>query len=501
MKPEDDLQLAKRFVELPVQERQAFLDELRQAGIDFDRFPIPGGIDADDRNELSSAQRRIWPLCQTDSGNAACNLSCAFRLVGRLNVPALHRAFDSVIARHEMLRMAVRCELGIGPRLTPAMRASRVAHTYLTALPRTQGEQCVRGLAEHHALQPFDLEAGPLWRVSLLKFENDERVLLLCLHRLVADERSLQVFVDDLMHYYRAYEYGEEPTLADLPIQYRDYAMWQRRWIEVGDAMRQLAYWQSALGNTHPILEIPGDRPRLAAVRFHCARHRFTIRPKLAEDLRALVQRQRRTLSVVLLGTLDILLHCWTCQADIRIGVPIANRYRPETRSLIGCIADMLVIRARVDVGMRVDKFLSILEEMSVAAQTHVDLPSVLLLETLPQRLNQSPLCQVTYSHNAQVVDIGARQFGKEVILDPLDMQSGSSQFDLSLDTYEEGGYIHAVLSYATDLFDAATIERLAEHWGRLLGGIVADPTQRISDLQITSEKNVRQRFAVGHGM
>lgn len=175
-----------------------------------------------DRRELSGAQLRVWALAQLDPASAACNLFCALCLRGRLNVHALHRAFDSVSARHETLRTAIEHQPGMGPRLVRSTHLSRVVHTDLRALPRAQGKQCAQALAEHHVLQPFDLGSGPLWRVSLLKLAGDERVLLVCMHRLIADEASMRLFIDEVIRSYRIHDGGDEPGFADLPL-HRDY--------------------------------------------------------------------------------------------------------------------------------------------------------------------------------------------------------------------------------------------------------------------------------------
>jgi hypothetical protein len=204
----ETLQVIHRVIALPVQQRHADLEEPSEKGVDFTRLRIPRDVDVEVHRELSCTQRRIWSLWQMNPQSAAGNLSSVIRLHGPLNVLALHRACDSVIARHEALRTVFRYEPGIGPSQAPLMRRSFVVHTDLRALPTAQREQCAKALAEHHALQPFDLTVGPLLRVSLLKLADNERLLLLCMHRIVSDETAMRVLIDDLIRYLRIYDRG-----------------------------------------------------------------------------------------------------------------------------------------------------------------------------------------------------------------------------------------------------------------------------------------------------
>ena len=464
IEPEEGLRLARRFIELSAPDRRSFLEALHEAGVQFAQLPILSDIDGEDRNKLSPAQLRIWSVWERDRDSAVWNVSCATRLMGRLNVPAFHRAMDSVIARHEILSTAFTYEPGAGPRAAPATRLSRVVHTDMRALPRSQRERCVKALAEHHASQPFDLANGPLLRVDLLKLTDHERVLLLCMHRLISDQVSLQVLVDALMHCYRAYEAGGEPDWEPLPIQYYDYALWQRRRLEAATV---------------------DVRPEVATAGYCCACIHLSIDAALTERLRVLARRRQLALFTVLTGTFTILLSHDGDQTDVRIGISMSNRHRVETRELIGCLADLLVMRARVAAGMRVDEFLGGLERAQAAAQTDSDRPCA----------PDSSLVQVIYSHDAPPASYGPHRIGDGLTLSPLAAPRRIAECELSLNMYERGDQLHAVLTYATDRFDVETIERWREHWNVLLDSIAADPARRIGTLPRLAA--TQQRYAL----
>ncbi|MBK5530550.1 non-ribosomal peptide synthetase [Pseudomonas sp. TH06] len=487
MNAEDSLKLARRFIGLPLEKRQMFLAALQKEGVDFARFPIPAGIEAEDRQALSYAQQRMWFLWQLDPHSGAYNLPGAVRLSGRLNLSALEQAFAALVARHETLRTVFQRQADDSLLQVPATATLDIRHEDFSALPATEREEAVVRAAEQQSVLPFDLAVGPLLRVTLLKLAGQEHVLLLTLHHIVSDGWSMNVLIDEFIRCYDAFDAGQPPALAALPVQYSDYALWQRRWLEAGEQARQLEYWQAQLGDEHPVLELPLDHSRPAMPSYRGTRYEFAVDGQLTEQLRATAQQHQVTLFMLLLGAFNALLHRYTGQTDIRVGVPIANRNRAEIEGLIGFFVNTQVLRTRLDGQTRVDALLQAIKETALGAQAHQDLPFEQLVEALKleRSLSHTPLFQVMYNHQPQVADIAALSTASGLVLDSLEWQSRTTQFDLTLDTYEKGGKLHAALTYASDLFDAPTIERMARHWLRLLKAMVADPAQRIGELPL----------------
>ncbi|QXH69762.1 non-ribosomal peptide synthetase [Pseudomonas asgharzadehiana] len=485
MNAEDSLKLARRFIGLPLEKRQLFLQALQKEGVDFSRFPIPAGVEAEDRQALSYAQQRMWFLWQLDPASGAYNLPGAVRLKGELSLSAMRQAFAGLVARHETLRTVFQRQPDERLRQVALEPLLEIEQQDLTGLAPAAREQAVNDAATHQSLLPFDLEHGPLLRVQLLKLDAREHVLLLTLHHIVSDGWSMNVLIDEFIRFYDAHERNEAPQLPALPIQYSDYALWQRRWLEAGEQARQLEYWQARLGDEHPVLELPTDRPRPAMPSYQGTRHNFAIAPALAAQLRSCAQQHNVTLFMLLLGAFNVLLHRYTGQGDIRVGVPIANRNRSEVEGLIGFFVNTQVLRTELTGQTRVAELLQGIKEHALGAQAHQELPFERLVEALKveRSLSHTPLFQVMYNHQPAVADIASVSTASGLELALVEWQGRTTQFDLTLDTYEKSGTLHAALTYANDLFDASSIERMARHWISLLQAMVADGEQRIGEL------------------
>ena len=494
MNAEDSLKLARRFIGLPLEKRQMFLQALHKEGVDFSRFPIPAGVEAEDRQALSYAQQRMWFLWQLDPASGAYNLPGAVRLKGALSLPAIEQAFASLVARHETLRTVFQRQADDRLLQVAVQSPLVIEQSDLSPLAPAEREQAVTQAATRQSMLPFDLANGPLLRVQLLKLAEQEHVLLLTLHHIVSDGWSMNVLIDEFIRCYDAHERHEQPQLAPLPIQYSDYALWQRRWLEAGEQARQLEYWQARLGDEHPVLELPLDHPRPAMPSYQGTRHDFAIDPALAAQLRSCAQKHNVTLFMLLLGAFNVLLHRYTGQGDIRVGVPIANRNRSEVEGLIGFFVNTQVLRTELTGQTRVDQLLQGIKEHALGAQAHQELPFERLVEALKveRSLSHTPLFQVMYNHQPQVADIAAVNTASGLELSLVQWQGRTTQFDLSLDTFEKSGTLHAALTYANDLFDAVTIERMAGHWLSLLQAMVADGSQRIGELPMLAADEQR---------
>ncbi|WP_459746957.1 condensation domain-containing protein, partial [Pseudomonas sp. 3A(2025)] len=325
-------------------------------------------------------------------------------------------------------------------------------------------------------------------RVKLLGLADDEHVLVLTLHHIVSDGWSMPVLVDELVQLYEGYSQGHtDVSLPALPIQYADYAIWQRNWMEAGEQERQLAYWQGQLGGEQPVLELPTDRPRPLLPDQHGARLEITLDTELASELKALAQRQGGTLFMVLLASFQSVLQRYSGQSDIRIGVPVANRTRVETERLIGFFVNTQVLKATFELTTTFEQLLQQVRQTVLEAQTYQELPFEQLVEALqPDRsLSHSPLFQVMFNHQTQAKGSFREIPGLQV--EALSWEGVSAQFDLTLNTFEHDTGIGASLTYATALFDAPTIERLARHWKYLLQSVVKSFDKPLAELPLLS--------------
>ncbi|MCY4127485.1 MAG: condensation domain-containing protein, partial [Pseudomonas sp.] len=408
-------------------------------------------------------------------GSSASHIPTALRLRGHLDTQALQQAFDALVARHETLRTTFvvederpfQCVHGALPI------AIEPLHLPATLAPEHQDAE-VQALIEQQIARPFDLEHGPLVRLGLLTGADDEHVLVMVQHHIVSDGWSMQVMVDELMHWsmqvmvddlmqlYLGFVHGRAVELPALPIQYADYAIWQRRWMEAGGSEQQLAYWREQLGAHQPVLELPTDRPRAAQPSLRGARVDLPIDSALSEALQGLAQQQQVTLFMLLLASFQVLLHRYTGQTDIRVGVPNANRNRVETDRLLGFFVNTQVLRADVQGALAFPALLQQVKQTVLGAQAHQDLPFEQLVEALqPDRsLSHNPLFQVMYNHQRQGRDQRTRQV-PGLDIEGLFWESHSASFDLTLDTVEgEDG-----------------------HWLTLLRSLVADPSRCIAAL------------------
>ncbi|HCW0244118.1 UNVERIFIED_CONTAM: pyoverdine non-ribosomal peptide synthetase PvdD [Pseudomonas aeruginosa] len=440
---------------------------------------------------LSFAQERQWFLWQLEPESAAYHIPSALRLRGRLDVDALQRSFDSLVARHETLRTRFRLEGGRSyQQVQPAVSVSIEREPF--------GEEGLIERIQAIVVQPFDLERGPLLRVNLLQLAEDDHVLVLVQHHIVSDGWSMQVMVEELVQLYAAYSRGLEVALPALPIQYADYALWQRSWMEAGEKERQLAYWTGLLGGEQPVLELPFDRPRPARQSHRGAQLGFELSRELVEAVRALAQREGASSFMLLLASFQALLYRYSGQADIRVGVPIANRNRVETERLIGFFVNTQVLKADLDGRMGFDELLAQARQRALEAQAHQDLPFEQLVEALQPERNAShnPLFQVLFNHQSEIRSVTPEVQLEDLRLEGLAWDGQTAQFDLTLDIQEDENGIWASFDYATDLFDASTVERLAGHWRNLLRGIVANPRQRLGELPLLDAPERRQTLS-----
>ncbi|MGK3998774.1 amino acid adenylation domain-containing protein [Sorangium sp. So ce1024] len=450
---------------------------------------------------LSFAQERLWFLAQLDPTAASYNIPAAVRLVGPLDVGRLERAFEAVVRRHEPLRTTFAEVEGRPVMVIAAEQPVRLAvvdlGVELGAAPAEAREAEARRALDAEARRPFDLARGPLFRITLLRLDEREHVLLVVLHHLVSDGWSMNVLVGEVTERYAAEAEGRAAALPPLPVQYADYARWQRDWLEGPALEQQLAYFQRRLGSEPDALSLPADRPRPAAQSYRGARHAFALPSELSAQLTALARRQGVTPFVLLLAAFEVLLARYSGRTDLWIGTPVANRTRIEVHDLIGFFANTLVLRADLSDNPRFTDLLARVREEVLGAQAHQDLPFEHLVKALrPARdLGRTPLFQVMFTLQ-QLRPRTAPIAGLEIL--PVEVDPGSSPFDLSLDMALEGDELSGSFEYSTDLFDRATIERMAGHLARLLEGAAASPEARLSELPMLAPDEQRRVLAWG---
>ncbi len=486
-----------------VSERKAeIISFLRQANVTTTATSIGSApISRDGALPLSFAQQRLWFLDQLVPNNAFYNVPAAVRLTGLLNLAALEQTFNEIVLRHEALRTTFvmlegRPVQAIAPTLTISLPVID-----LRELPEAEREPQSRRLTTEDAQRPFNLSTGPLLRVTLLRLDEAEHLLMLNLHHIVADGWSIGVLIQELAVLYAAITSEKPSPLPPLSIQYADFAQWQRDWLQGKVLTPQLAYWRQQLDGISQ-LNLPTDRRRLAVQTYRGATQRLQLPKSLSEALEALSQREGVTRFMTLLAAFQTLLYRYTQQEDITVGSPIANRNRSEIEGLIGFFVNSLVLRTYLGGNPTFRELLSRVREVALEAYAHQDLPFEKLVEELhPERnLSQNPLFQVVFAlQNApmealelpgltlsplQFVDTGTTRFDLEFHLWE---RSSKGAATLTQNNIEDSEGISGLVVYSTDLFDQTTIARMQGHFQTLLESIVANPDQRLADLALQS--------------
>ena len=431
---------------------------------------------------LSFGQQRLWFLDHLEPGNPVYNVPAAIRIVGALKVTALEQSLNKVVRRHEILRTTFSLKQGQPVLAVAATVKITLPVTDLQTLPATEQEREVQRLIFQETAQPFDLEQAPLLRASLLQLGQLEQVLVFVMHHIVADGWSVGVLIKELATLYEAFSLGKPSPLPELAIQYADFALWQRQWLQ-GDALQsQLAYWKQQLSGMLPILELSNENPRSRIPSFQGAKQWFTLPKSLTEQLKALSQQEGVTLFMTLLAGFNLLLYQYSRQDDILVGSPVANRNRIETEPLIGFFVNTLVLRSDLSGNPSFSELLRRIREMALAAYAHQDVPFERLVEELlPKRnLSHTPLFQVWFAlQNAPMPPLEL----PNLTLEPLEVDNGTVPFKLALLMWETPKNLVGVFEYHTHRFEATTIARTIEHFEMLLHNVVEQPDLRLNAL------------------
>ncbi len=458
-----------------------------------------GAIARVDRRQavpLSYSQQRMWFLWQMDPHSPAYNVGGMARFQGPLHVDAFERALQALIVRHETLRTTFPSIDG-----KPYQCVADDSHLQLhwhdfSALADEARQQRLQQLADDQAHQPFDLERGPLLRACLVKAGEREHYFVLTLHHIVTEGWAMDIFARELGELYEAFVDERESPLAPLPVQYLDYSVWQRQWLESGEGARQLAYWKNRLGDEHPVLALPADRPRPAVQSHQGGLYRFDLDPALVKRVHAFNSQRGLTLFMTMTATLAALLHRYSGQRDLRIGAPVANRIRPESEGLIGAFLNTQVLRCELDGQMSADALLDQVRQTIIDGQSHQDLPFEQLVEALqpPRSSAYNPLFQVMCNVQRWAFQQSRELVGMQV--DYLVNDASATKFDLYLEVTDLDGRLGCCFTYSRDLFDEPRIVRMAEHWQQLLVALIDDPQQRLCELPMLAE--AEQQVLIG---
>ena len=481
----------RRLFEVPtVGGLAASIDAARRAGQSLQAPPIlPVPRDGD--LPLSFAQQRLWFIDQLEPGNSAYNFPAAVRLKGPLNLVALGQSVNEIIKRHEALRTTFTTVDGrpvqvVAPTLTVGLPVVN-----LQDLTESEREAEVGRLAIEEAQRPFNLARGPLLRVTLLRLGEEEHVGLLTMHHIVSDGWSTGILIREMAVLYEAFSGGRSSPLPELPIQYADFAHWQRQWLQGEVLETQLTYWKGQLLGASP-LELPADHLRPAVQTFQGSLQSMLLPENTGEGLKAFSRKQGITLFMTLLAAFKVLLHRYTDQNDIIVGTPIANRNRLEIEGLIGFFVNTLVMRTDLSGNPAFVELSRRVREVCLGAYAHQDLPFERLVEELhlERNLGRNPLFGVMFvlqNKSLQTIELPG------LTLSPVEIDSGTAHFDLTLHIADTEQGLIATLAYNKDLFEAATISRMLGHFGNLLEAVVANPERRLSDLPFLGEAERQQ--------
>ena len=489
----EELEFLRRRLQKSARKAESRILPIRRLSREADAFP------------LSYAQRRLWFADRLEPGNPTYNVGILTRLTGAFDRGLFLRAVGEVFRRHEILRTTFTWR-GQEPMqvISPEARiAARIGLPVvdLEALPDGRREAEAERQAAAAALGPFALDRGPLMRLTLFRLAAGDHLLLVAFHHIVSDGWAFGIFVRELAAVYEAFHRGSPSPLPELPVQYVDFAQWQREWLAGGVSAQQLAYWQERLAGLPPALELPTDRPRGPVLGSRGRREHRTVPADLEQGLARLAESCGATLFMVLLAGFQALLHRYTGEADFALGSPVANRGRKEIEGLMGFFANTLVLRADLAGAPTFRQLVARARDTALGAFAAQDLPFERLVEELrPERdLSHQPVFQVMFA--LQNFELQARAL-PGLALEPVDWELGRSHFDLTLFFTPEERRLLTTLRYNLDLFDGATAARILGHLTALLAGAVRDADRPVADYELFDEAERRQlaQWSTGAG-
>lgn len=453
----------------------------------------------------SYSQQRLWFIDQLEPDNTAYNISDALTFNGPLNEAALRRSLDELVRRQDSLRTTFAASDGQPVQIISPPQPLLLPLVDLSRLPDDERLAELQRLSDEEANRTFDLKAGPLWRAALVRLSAEEHVLLLVIHHIISDAWSMQLLSGELATLYDVYSRGEESPLEELPIQYADFAVWQRELLQGDELGRQVKFWREQLEGMPDVLKLPTDKPRPPVLSPAGASQFFKIEKRLTEQLKLLSQREGVTLFMTLLAVFKTLLYRYSGQDDIVVGSPVANRSRQELEPLIGFFTNTLVLRTDMSGDPRFRELLRRVKEVCLGAYAHQDLPFEKLVEELqPERsLSHAPLVQVMFQllanptsvEEESSVEEEAVEFAEEADeeQDEISVVSGTVISEIGIDLFESGDHLVGRIEYSTELFEHATVKRMIDHLQMLLAAAIAHPDERLSELSLLTDAERRR--------
>jgi amino acid adenylation domain-containing protein len=456
---------------------------------------VISAVARDQTLSLSFAQQRLWIQDQLNPATASYNIPLAVRLDGKFDLDAFEQTIGEVIRRHEVLRTSFPRAGDLPVQAIAPAELMSVPVVNLCELPGAARESEALRLAVEEARLPFDLARGPLLRIRILRLDEERHYVLFTMHHIISDGWSMGVLVRELAVLYDAFSTGKPSPLPELPVQYADFAYWQRRWLQEGAEETQLAYWQQQLAGSQPVLRLRTDRPHPSIQTFQSATQSLSIARTLADEVRQLSRREGVTQFMTLLAAFQILLRRYTLEDDMLIGTDVANRNCREIEGLIGFFVNQLVLRTDLSGDPSFRDLLGRVRATALGAYRHQDLPFEKLVEVLkPNRSsNYSPLFQVKFIYQTAHEEVLEIPGG---VLTPLDLHQPTTNLNLLMSVEDNGREFDTSLQFATDLFDAATINRMLVEFEALLGLITTKPEVKLSSLDAALDELGKQQQA-----
>ncbi|MDZ7309484.1 MAG: amino acid adenylation domain-containing protein, partial [candidate division KSB1 bacterium] len=446
--------------------------------------PAPTPLPRTGALPLSFAQQRLWFLEQFQPGNPMYHIPLALRLRGELHVPALERALAELVRRHESLRTTFTAHAGEPVQQIAADRKIPLGISDLTSLPAAEREAEAMRRGREVVRAPFDFVGGPLIRFELLRLAADDHLLLLPMHHIISDGWSLGILTRELGALYNAFRRGEPSPLPDLPLQYADYAVWQREWLSGENLERQVEYWRSALGDHPAPLQLPTDRPRPAIQTANGRRYHFAWPAALAEQVRAFSRQHQVTPFMTLLAAFKVLLQRYTGAQEIIVGSPTANRNHPGLEGIVGFFVNNLVLRTSLAGDPAFHEVLQRVRDVTLNAYAHQDVPFEKLVEVLQVERDpsRSPLFQVMFVLQNMELELPEME---GLAVEAAAIDGGTAKFDLRLSLYDQPDGLRGNMEYNTDLFEEDTIRRLLDHYHSVLSAVLPQPALRLSAIPL----------------
>jgi amino acid adenylation domain-containing protein len=479
--------LTERIASLSPEQRALFEAKLKKRGLNVQPPDTIPRRKQQNYCRLSFDQERIWVVDQMEPGNPAYNIFSVSRLNGAIDVPLMERALNEIIRRHEVMRTTFVAIDGEPRQVIAPSLFVPLELIDLRSLPPEERQRQVALVLNEETSRPFDLAQGPLVRFGLVRVEDEEYVLHYTMHHTVTDRWSGDIIEAEMVAIYMAFAEGQPSPLPELPIQFADFAEWQRDWLQGEVLKAQIAYWREQLEGISHVLELPADHPRPPVQTFNGARHMTMLPKHLLDGLKAFTKQEQATMFMTCLAAYKTLLYRYTHQEDILVGVAVANRNRPEMLGLIGYFLNMLVIRTNFSGDPTFREVLRREKEAAVGAFAHGEFPFGRLMQELKPKTDPSrnPIFQVAYIYLDFAPTTDAQVAG--ITPTPMQWDNGSSRFDMTLALTELEDGLEVVIEYNTDLFDRATIARMFEHFRSMLEAIVADPDRPVAQLPLLS--------------